>query len=162
MDKKDLKRGLKTSQYKESMDKKDLKKFSKSQLIKLLLKRDSINKPILPPRTGKWESIKPKQMVKEYEDIIQPQEQRPPKPIRKPPPPPVLQLEEKGHITNVPSSKIKELNRALNKIVSKSYGIELQDNLNPCNHFTKTKSLVESHLEDLLKDMKGFKFIETL
>ena len=45
---------------------------------------------------------------------------------------------------------------------AKSYGIELQDNLNPLNHFRKTKALVESHLEDLLKDMKGFKFIETL
>ena len=34
--------------------------------------------------------------------------------------------------------------------------------MNPFNHFTKTKALVESHLESLLKDMKGFKFIETL
>ena len=42
------------------------------------------------------------------------------------------------------------------------YDIELQDNLNPLNHFTKTKALVKSHLEDLLKDMKEFKFIETL
>ena len=105
-------------------------------------------------------------MVKEYEDIIQPPEQfrdkqRPPKPTIKPPPPPVLQLEEKEHITDVPSSKIKELNRAL-KGHAKSYGIELQDNLNPLNYFTKTKALTESHLEDLLKDMKGFKFIETL
>ena len=61
----------------------------------------------------------------------------------------------------MPSSKIKELNRAL-KGHAKSYGIELQDNLNPLNHFTKTKVLVESHLEDLLKTMKRFKFIETL
>ena len=45
---------------------------------------------------------------------------------------------------------------------AKSNDIELQDNLNPLNHFTKTKALVKSHLEDLLKDMKGFKFIETL
>ena len=60
-----------------------------------------------------------------------------------------------------PSSKIKELNRAL-KGHAKSYGIELQDNLNPLNHFTKTKILVESHLKDLLKTMKGFKFVETL
>ena len=45
---------------------------------------------------------------------------------------------------------------------AKSYGLELQDNLNPLNHFTKTKAFVESHLENLLKDMKGFKFIETL
>ena len=57
--------------------------------------------------------------------------------------------------------KIKELNRAL-KGHAKSYEIELPDNLNPLNHFTKTKALVESHLENLLKDMKGFKFIETL
>ena len=42
------------------------------------------------------------------------------------------------------------------------YDIELQDNLNLLDHFTKTKSLVKSHLEDLFKDMKGFKFIETL
>ena len=84
-----------------------------------------------------------------------------PKPTRKPPPPPNVQVEEKEHITNVPVPKIKELNQAL-KGHAKSYGIELQDKLNPLNHFTKTKALVESHLEGLLKDMKGFKFIETL
>ena len=196
------------------MEKEDLKKLSKGQLIKLLLKqqaqkpRNSVKqmvnehediiqppeqfrdtyKPIPPPKTGKWESVKPKpiprksvkQMVKEYEDIIQPPEQfrdaykpipkprtdrppkiqnapRPPKPTRKPPP--VPQVEE--HITNVPVPKIKELNKAL-KGHAKSYEIELQDNLNLLNHFTKTRALVESHLENLLKDMKGFKFIEML
>ena len=61
----------------------------------------------------------------------------------------------------MPVPKIRELNQAL-KSDAKSYGIELQDNVNPINHFTKTKELVESHLESLLKDMKGFKFIETL
>ena len=40
--------------------------------------------------------------------------------------------------------------------------MKIQDNLNPLNHFTKTKVLVESHLKDLLKTMKGYKFIETL
>ena len=84
---------------------------------------------------------------------------KPPKPTRKPPPPPIPQVED--HIINVPVPKIKELNQAL-KGHAKSYGIELQDNLNPLNHFTKTKALVESHLESLLKDMKGFKFIEML
>ena len=195
------------------MNKRDLKKLAKAQLIKLLLKqqaqkpRNSVKqmvnehediiqppeqfrdtyKPIPPPRTGKWESVKPKpvprksvkQMVKEYEDIIQPPEQfrdaykpipkprtdrplkmqnarRPPKPTRKPP---VPQVEE--HITNVPVPKIKELNKAL-KGHTKSYEIELQDNLNPLNHFTKTRPQTESHLADLLKTMKGFKFIETL
>ena len=59
------------------------------------------------------------------------------------------------------SSKIKELSKAL-KGHAKSYGIEIQDYLDPLNHFAKTKALVESHLENLLKDMKGFKFIEML
>ena len=45
---------------------------------------------------------------------------KPPKPTRKPPPPPILQVEEKEHITNVSSSKIKELKRAL-KNHAKSY-----------------------------------------
>ena len=40
--------------------------------------------------------------------------------------------------------------------------IEIQDNLDPMNYFTKTKEVVESHLKDLLKTMKGFKFIITL
>ena len=190
------KKGLKKYDYNIDMNKRDLTKLTKKQLIKLLLKqqaqkpRNSIKqminehediiqppeqfrdtyKPIPPPRTGKWERVKPKpvprksvkQMVNEYEDIIQPPEQfrdarRPPKPTRKPPP--VPQVEE--HITNVPVPKIKELNKAL-KGHAKSYEIELQDNLNPLNHFTKTRRQTESHLEDLLKTMKGFKFIETL
>ena len=138
-------------------------------------------KPTPPLRIGKWKSVKPvpsnsvKPMVKEYEDIIQPPEQfrdaykpipkprtdrplkmqnarRPPKPTRKPPPVPKVG----EHITNVPVPKIKELNKAL-KGHAKSYEIELQDNLNPLNHFTKTRPLTESHLEDLLKTMKGFK-----
>ena len=194
--KKCVQKGLKKCGYSIYMEKKDLKKLTKDQSIKLLLKKvhnhvdlldndpfkDEVAqriKPIPPPRTGKWENVKPKpvprksvkQMVKEYEDIIQPPEQFRDayKPIPKPRtdikiqnarrPPPVPQVEE--HITNVPVPKIKELNKAL-KGHAKSYGIELQDNLNPLNHFTKTKALVESHLENLLKDMKGFKFIETL
>ena len=83
----------------------------------------------------------------------------PPKPTRKPPPPPIPQV--KDHITNAPAPKIKELNQAL-KGHAKSFDIELQDNLNPLNHFTKTRPLTESHLENLLKTMKRFKFIETL
>ena len=67
----------------------------------------------------------------------------------------------KEHITDVPSSKIKELNQAF-KGHAKSYGIQLQDNLNTLNHFMKTRPLIKLHLEDLLKTMKGFKFIETL
>ena len=56
------------------MNKKDLKRLSKSQLIKLLLKRDSVNKPIPPQRTGKWENLKPKPILQKSvnEDLILP------------------------------------------------------------------------------------------
>ena len=70
-------------------------------------------------------------------------------------------LQEPDSITDKPSPKIKELNRAL-KGHAKSYETEIQDNLNLLNHFTKTEVLVESHRKDLLKIMKEYKFIETL
>ena len=153
------KMGLKTRPYSIDMEKKDLKKLTKGQLIKLLLKKVSNHEDLLdndpfkdevaqeptpPPRTGKWESVKPKPVPRKsvhedgYKPIPKPQTDRP------------LQI-----------PKIKELNRAL-KGHAKSYEIELQDNLNPLNHFIKTRPKTESHLEDLLKTMKGFKFIETL
>ena len=135
------------------MEKEYLKKLSKGQLIRLVLKQ------------------KKSKMVSNHEDLLnnnpfkdevaqqpaKPRTDRPPKPTRKPPP--IPQVED--HIINVPAPKIKELNKAF-KGHAKSYGIELLDNLNPLNHFTKTKTLVKSHLKNLLKDMKGFKFIETL
>ena len=159
------KKGLKKYDYNIDMEKKDLKKLTKGQLIKLLLKKVSNHedlldnnpfkdevtqeptkriKPTPPPRTGKWESVKPKPIPRKsvnedgYKPIPKPRTDRPLK---------------------IP--KIKELNQAL-KGHAKSYKIELQDNLNPLNHFTKTRPQTESHLGDLLKTMKGFKFIETL
>ena len=71
------KKSLKKYDYNIDMEKKDLKKLTKGQLIKLLLKEVSNHedlldndpfkdevaqriKPTPPPRTGKWESIKPK------------------------------------------------------------------------------------------------------
>ena len=155
------KKGLKKYDYNIDMEKKDLKKLTNGQLIKLLLKKvnnhedlldndpfkDEVAqriKPTPPPRTGKWESVKPK-------------------------PVPCKSINEDGHKpipkprTDRPLQipKIKELNRAL-KGHAKLYEIELQDNFNLLNHLTKTRPLTESHLEDLLKTMKGFKFIETL
>ena len=140
-------RGLKKYDYTKYMDmeKEYLKKLCKGQLIKLLLKQKESNK------------------VSNHEDLLNndpfkdgvAQEPAKPRTDR----PPIPQVED--HIIHVPVPKIKELNKAL-KGHAKSYGIELLDNLNPLNHFTKTRALVESHLENLLKDMKGFKFIETL
>ena len=190
------------------MNKKNLKELTKAQLIRLLLMQqaqkpsNSVNKAIPAPRTKIRKPIpKPqksvKQMVNEYEDIIQPPQQfrdgykpipkprtdrplqmqnapRSPKPKRPPPPPPIkehegsilphLQFkngEEPTSITDRSSSKIKELSQAL-KGHAKLYEVEIQDNLNTLNHFTKTKEVVELQLKDLLKTMKGYKFIETL
>ena len=108
------KQGLKKYDYNIDMEKKDLKKLTKGQLIKLLLKKVSNHedlldndpfkdevaqeptKPTPPPRTGKWESVKPKPIpcksVNEdgYKPIPKPRTDRP------------LQI-----------PKIKELNRAL-------------------------------------------------
>ena len=140
---------LKTRPYSIDMEKKDLKKLTKGQLIKLLLKKVSNHEDLLvndffkdevtqeptkcikPPRTGKWESAKPKPVPCKSvnEDLILPppdgykpipkprtdrplkmqNARRPLKPTRKPPP--IPQVED--HIINVPVPKIKELNKAL-------------------------------------------------
>ena len=157
------KKGLKTRHYSKDMnerdlkkydytmymdmEKEDLKKLSKGQLIKPLLKQKK------PKKVSNHEDLLDNNPFKDgvAQEPAKPRPDRPPKPIS--------QVED--HIINVPVPKIKELNKAL-KGHAKSYGIELLDNLNPLNHFTKTKTLVKSHLENLLKDMKGFKFIETL
>ena len=149
------KKGLKKYDYTMYMDmeKEYLKKLSKGQLIKLVLKQKESKK------VHNHEHLLDNDPFKDGVAQEPAKRIKPPKSTRKPPPPPIPQVED--HIINVPVPEIKELNRAL-KEHAKSYGIELQDNLNPLNHFTKTRALIESHLENLLKDMKGFKFIETL
>ena len=97
------KKGLKTRPYNigmEKKEKKDLMKLTKGQLIKLLLKKvsnhedlldndpfkDEVAKRIKPtpsPRTGKWESVKPKPVPRnsvnedEYKPIPKPRTDRP-------------------------------------------------------------------------------------
>ena len=144
---------LKTRPYSIDMEKKDLKKLTKGQLIKLLLKQKKSKK------VSNHEDLLDNDPFKDEVAQEPAKRIRPPKPTRKPPHPPIPQVE--GHIINVPVPKIKELNKAL-KGHGKSYGIEIQNYLNLLDHFIKTKALVESHLESLLKDMKGFQFIKTL
>ena len=99
---------LKKYDYNIDMEKKDLKKLTKGQLIKLLSKKVSNHEDLLDndpfkdevvqeptkPRTGKWESIKPKPVPRKSvnEDIILPPPKgfrdRPPKSTRAPPLPP--------------------------------------------------------------------------
>ena len=95
---------LKTRPYNIDMEKKDLKKLTKGQLIKLLLKKVSNHEDLLdndpckdevaqepakrikpppPPRTGKWESVKPKPIPRKsvnedgYKPIPKPRTDRP-------------------------------------------------------------------------------------
>ena len=86
----------------EKMEKKDLEKLTKEQLIKLLFKQKKSKK------VSNHEDLLDNDPFKD--EVAQEPAKRikPPKPTRKPPPPPIPQVEEK-----VPSSKIKELNRAL-------------------------------------------------
>ena len=130
------KKGLKKYDYNVYMDmeKEDLKKLSKGQLIRLLLKQKKLKK------VSNHEDLLDNKPFRD-EVVEEPAKRiKPPKPTRKPPP--IPQVED--HIINMPVPKIKELNKDL-KGHAKSYGIELQDNLNPLNHFTKTRALVESH-----------------
>ena len=119
------------------MNKRDLKKLSKSKLIKMLLKQKKSNKARNHEDLLDNDPFKDEVSQPVPQPITPPQKstRRIPEPTKKPP---ILQVEEKEHTTNVPSSKIKELNQAL-KRHAKSYGIELQNNLNPLNHFTRLR-----------------------
>ena len=124
-----------------NMNERNLNKLSKSELIKMLLKQKKSKK------VHNHEDLLDDDPFKD--EVAQPAAQQEPNQIRtkplKPNRPPMQE-----HITDVSSSKITELNQAL-KGHAKSYGIELQDNLNPLNHFTKARPFIESHLEDILK-----------
>ena len=111
-------KGLKKYDYNIDMEKKDLKKLTKGQLIKLLSKKVSNHEDLLDndpfkdevaqeptkPRTGKWESIKPKPVPRKSvnEDIILP----PPKGFRDRPPNP-LENQRTISISTITYSKPK-------------------------------------------------------
>ena len=129
---------------------------------------------IIPPQEQFRDGYKPIPKPRTDRPLQKQNARRPPKPKRPPPPPPIkehegsilppLQFrddEEPTSITDRSFSEIKKLSRAL-KGHEKLYEVEIQDNLNSLNHFMKTKEVLELHLKDLLKTMKGFKFIETL
>ena len=147
------------------MNKKDLKKLSKSQLIEMLLKQ-SIMKPVPTPRTKK-PMDKPipaprksvKKMVKEYEDniILPPLEFRDDyKPI---PAPRTKKLLDKPVPT--PRTKIEQTNKAL-KGYTKSYEISIKNNKDPLTQMQNTRLALNYRIANLLNEMKGLKYVETL
>ena len=165
----------------------DLKNLTKSQLISLLIKQNlEITKllqqnmqqqPIPTPITEKpipapRKSVK--QMVQNYEDnIIQtPLEFRD---DYKPIPAPrrsVKQNYEENIIQPVPlprtkkptpliRTKIEEIDKAM-KGYTKSFKIGIKYDKDPSLQLQSTRKAIEYHIKNILKSMKGLKFVETL
>ena len=133
------------------MNKASLNKLSKSQLIKLLLKKEkpAPRRPIPTPR----KSVK--QMAKEYEEniILPPAEFRDnykpvPAPRSKKPVP-------------TPRTIIKQKDKAL-KGFTKSFEIGIRNNKDPLAQLQTTRKAIEHRVIALLNEIKGLKYVETL
>ena len=147
-----------------NMDKASLKKLSKSELIKLLLKQEK--KPVPAPRTYKPRRPIPtprksvKQMAKEYEEniIIPPPEFRD---DYKPVPAPRTKQNAVQKPVPTPRTKIEQTDKAL-KGYTKSYEISIKNNKDPLVQMQNTRKATESHINTLLNEIKGLKYVETL
>ena len=144
------------------MNKASLKKLSKSELIKLLLKKEKKpkiivvddTKPVPAPRTYKSRRPIPtprksvKQMAKEYEEnIILPPQNSEFRDDYKPVP--------------APRTKIEQTDKAL-KGYTKSYEISIKNNKDPLAQMQNTRKAIEHRVITLLNEMKGLKYVETL
>ena len=168
------------------MNKGDLKKLSKSELIRLLLKKEKKNpkiiivddtKPVPAPRTNKPVSAprtnkpvpaprthKPaKNRVKELVDYFE---------RKRLPPPPSEWFEEIEQLKPIPTprtkkpvpaprTKIEQTDKAL-KCYTKSFQIDIKNDKDPLVQVQNTRTAVKFHLSKVLTSMKGFKFVETL
>ena len=163
-----------------NMNTHNLKNLTKSQLINLLLKQNmeikKLSKQILNQQIQIENIIKPipaprksvKQMVQNYEDnIIQP-----PPEFRddyKPIPAPrksvnqMVQNYEDNIIQPIPlpRTKIEEVAKAM-KGYTKSFEIGIKYDKDPSLQLQSTRKAIEYHIKNILKSMKGLKFIETL
>ena len=143
-----------------NMDKASLKKLSKSQLIKLLLKKDNKKqvqqkrRPIPTPR----KSVK--EMVKQYEEniILPPAEFRD---NYKPIPAPRTKKNAVKKPVPTPRTIIKQTDKAL-KGFAKSYEINIRNNRDPLVQMQNTRKGAEHRVITLLNEMKGLKYVETL
>ena len=150
--------------------KENYNKFSKQDLIKIILDKNrlvntlqtNINAtdkkatrpiPIPTPRCSV------KQMIQDYEDnIIEP-------PLEfcddyKPIPAKRTKTFDVNPIPT-PRTIIKETNKTL-KGFTTSYEISIKNNKDPLIQLQDTRKAIEIHIEKILNEMKGLKFIETL
>ena len=159
-----------------NMNKSNLEKLTKNQLIELLIAKQ---KPVPMPRTKKVTPIpfprkSVKQMVKDYENtIIKPPMQFRDRPIVQPrnniiPPPkqfadtPVPKPRMKK-MAPVPTQRtqITEVARAF-KGYTKSYEVGIKNETDPLIQMSSTRLAIAHFMKQLLTQMKGIKFIETL
>ena len=162
--------------YYYNMNKSNLSKLTKNQLIELLIAKQ---KPVPMPRTKKVTPIpfprkSVKQMVKDYENtIIKPPMQFRDRPIVQPrnniiPPPkqfadtPVPKPRMKK-MAPVPTQRtqITEVARAF-KGYTKSYEVGIKNETDPLIQMSSTRLAIAHFMKQLLTQMKGIKFIETL
>ena len=175
--------------YIYKMDKNNLSKLTKNQLIELLIAKQ---KPVPMPRTKKVKPIpyprkSVKQMVKDYENtIIKPPMQFRDRPIVQPRnniiPPPIqfadkpkvsfdnqliprrpVPLPRKKKMAPIPRQRtqITEVARAF-KGYNKSYEVGIKNETDPLIQMSSTRLAIAHFMKQLLTQMKGIKFIETL
>ena len=161
------------------MNKSDLKKLSKSQLIKMLLKKEKKNpkiiivddtKPVPAPRTVK--PIRPiptprksvNRMVQDYEKniILPPIEFRDGyKPVPAPRTKKAVPTPRTKKPVPAPRTKIEQTDKAL-KGFTKSYEINIKNNKDPLVQLNNTRKAIANHIASVLTSMKGLKFAQTL
>ena len=159
------------------MNKSNLSKLTKDQLIELLLAKQ---KPVPMPRTKKVTPIpfprkSVKQMVKDYENtIIKPPIQFADKPKAAPRvkkvsfdnqliPRRPIPMPRKKKVTPIPTQRtqITEVARAF-KGYTKSYEVGIKNETDPLIQMSSTRLAIAHFMKQLLTQMKGIKFIETL
>ena len=171
--------------YNIIMNKNNLSRLTKNQLIELILTKE---RPVPKPRTKKVTPIpfprkSVKQMVQNYEDtIIKPPKQFMAKPkVKKttsaiplvlrnniiPPPkqfmdkPIVPPRTKKIAPTTLPRTEITETARAFQGY-TKSYQVGIKNETDPMVQMSSTRLAIAHFMKQLLPQMKGLKFIETL
>ena len=116
----------------------NLENLSKKELIKIILSL----KANQPPKPTPRRSVR--DMVQDYEENII----APPPEFRDTPVP-------------MPRTKIEQLNKAL-KGYTKSFEIGIKNNKDPLKQLHNTRSAVKHHINTLLNELKGLKFVEAL
>ena len=122
------------------MNETDLTQLSKTDLIKIILQLKADQHPKPTPRRSV------RDMVQDYEENI----------IALP-----LEFRDDYKPVALPRTKIEQVDKAL-KGYTKSFEIGIKNNKDPLEQLQNTRSAVKHHINTLLNEMKGLKFVETL